>query len=68
MDSLLVNSLVGGLVPESTRWCGQLNFSFYGIVIALRPSSPSTSYPTRVLELSWIVGSKNPRLDWSVAD
>jgi len=41
--------------------------SSYGVAILLGSSSPSASSPTRVPELSLMVGSKHLNLHWSVA-
>jgi hypothetical protein len=66
--SLHVHSLVGGLVPGSTGWSSQLMLFFlWGCSQPLCSSSPSTSSPSRVVELSLMVGSKHPYLHWSVA-
>jgi hypothetical protein len=55
--SLPVHLWVGVLVPGSTRWPCQLMLFFLGVAITLRSSSPSATSPTRVPELSLMVGS-----------
>jgi hypothetical protein len=53
------------LVPRSSGWSGQL--TSYGVTIPLFSSSPSSSSPTRLFELSLMIGSKHSHLHWSCA-
>jgi hypothetical protein len=62
--SLLVHSLVDGLVPGIPGWSGQSMF-FLGVAITLHSSSSSASSPTEVLKFRLMVGSKHLHLHWS---